>query len=191
MLAHKILEIAPDATADDVRRAYYRLAFRHHPDRGGDPRKFIRICQAYRDQMELCQRRLSSPRSKCVYFTSPEDHLVSEPTDPVSEQQSPVDLVHLRRTRRSRFGSLVEIVHRFETAAVVVALLTVMAALLIAAGNGANAAMVQPWVVGGLLATAGILAVTVSGCAREKAWVLYTQVVLAITACAAFVGPWG
>lgn len=27
-------------TADDVKTAYRRLAERHHPDRGGDPRKF-------------------------------------------------------------------------------------------------------------------------------------------------------
>ena len=41
--AYKVLEVSPDATDDDVRKAYRRLALKHHPDRvatlGEDVRK--------------------------------------------------------------------------------------------------------------------------------------------------------
>ena len=31
--AYKVLEISPDATDDEVRKAYRKLALKHHPDR--------------------------------------------------------------------------------------------------------------------------------------------------------------
>ena len=41
--AYKVLEISPDATNDEVRAAYRKLALKHHPDRvatlGEDVRK--------------------------------------------------------------------------------------------------------------------------------------------------------
>ena len=44
---YQILGIAKTASADDIKRAYRRLASQHHPDRGGDTAKFQEIQQAY------------------------------------------------------------------------------------------------------------------------------------------------
>src|SRR4029077_8448155 len=48
---YKILGVAMDATADDVKRAYRKLAMEHHPDRNnGDKKaeeKFKEITEAY------------------------------------------------------------------------------------------------------------------------------------------------
>lgn len=48
---YQILEIQPDASGQEIRRAYYRLAKLHHPDlNGGDPAdsdRFLAIQQAY------------------------------------------------------------------------------------------------------------------------------------------------
>lgn len=44
--ARQVLGVSSDAGADDIRRAYRRLARRHHPDAGGDASEFHRINQA-------------------------------------------------------------------------------------------------------------------------------------------------
>jgi len=45
---YKILNVERTATADDIKRAYRRLASQHHPDKGGDTTKFQEIEEAYR-----------------------------------------------------------------------------------------------------------------------------------------------
>ena len=54
--AYKVLEITPDATDDEVKKAYKQMAFKHHPDRveswGADVKKaaeekFKAIAAAY------------------------------------------------------------------------------------------------------------------------------------------------
>ena len=54
--AYKVLEITPDATDDEVKRAYKRMAMKYHPDRvatlGEDVRlkaeeKFKAVAEAY------------------------------------------------------------------------------------------------------------------------------------------------
>lgn len=45
---HEILEVPRDASEEDIRRAFRRLASIHHPDReGGDARQFRRARLAY------------------------------------------------------------------------------------------------------------------------------------------------
>ena len=34
------LSVSPDASTPDIKRAYRKLAIRHHPDKGGDAGKF-------------------------------------------------------------------------------------------------------------------------------------------------------
>jgi len=45
--AWAVLELEPGASPAAVRRAYRRLAGRHHPDRGGDAEQFRRVREAY------------------------------------------------------------------------------------------------------------------------------------------------
>jgi len=48
MSYYEILGVAKEATADEIKRAYRKLASQHHPDKGGDKNKFQEIEQAYR-----------------------------------------------------------------------------------------------------------------------------------------------
>jgi curved DNA-binding protein len=44
---YSILGVAKNATADEIKRAYRKLASQHHPDKGGDTKKFQEIQTAY------------------------------------------------------------------------------------------------------------------------------------------------
>jgi DnaJ-class molecular chaperone len=53
---YQTLGINKDATADEIKRAYRKLASQHHPDRGGDTQRFQEIQVAY-DTLSDAQRR--------------------------------------------------------------------------------------------------------------------------------------
>ena len=44
---YKTLGVSKDATADEIKKAFRRLARTHHPDAGGDEAKFKEINEAY------------------------------------------------------------------------------------------------------------------------------------------------
>ena len=44
---YELLELKPDATKDEIKKAYMRLANIHHPDKGGDQEQFKLILGAY------------------------------------------------------------------------------------------------------------------------------------------------
>jgi molecular chaperone DnaJ len=44
---YEILGLGKDASADEIKKAYRRLAVEHHPDRGGNEEKFKELSEAY------------------------------------------------------------------------------------------------------------------------------------------------
>jgi DnaJ-class molecular chaperone len=44
---HQVLGVEPGATPEEIKKAYKKLALKHHPDRGGDPEEFKKIGAAY------------------------------------------------------------------------------------------------------------------------------------------------
>jgi len=44
---YKILGISNNASPEEIKKAYYKLAHKHHPDKGGDEKKFKEINEAY------------------------------------------------------------------------------------------------------------------------------------------------
>lgn len=44
---YEILGVGKNASADEIKKAYRRLAIEHHPDRGGDETKFKEVSEAY------------------------------------------------------------------------------------------------------------------------------------------------
>jgi DnaJ family protein A protein 2 len=44
---YEALGLTKDASADEIKKAYRKLAMKHHPDKGGDPEEFKKITNAY------------------------------------------------------------------------------------------------------------------------------------------------
>ena len=44
---YSILGVSKNASQDEIKVAFRKLAHQHHPDKGGDPNKFKEINEAY------------------------------------------------------------------------------------------------------------------------------------------------
>lgn len=56
---YRILGVSPNASQEEIKKAYYRLAHKYHPDKGGDEKKFKEINEAY--------QVLSDPEKRAQY----------------------------------------------------------------------------------------------------------------------------
>lgn len=56
MTAYDTLGVSNDATAEEIKSAYKKLAQQHHPDRGGNKDIFLKIQEAY-DALSTSERR--------------------------------------------------------------------------------------------------------------------------------------
>ncbi len=54
---YEVLGVPRDATDEDIKRAYKKLAMQHHPDKGGDAEQFQKISQAYETLSDPEKRR--------------------------------------------------------------------------------------------------------------------------------------
>ena len=55
---YELLEIAKDADAKVIKKAYRKKALKHHPDKGGDEKKFQEISKAYEILSDPAQRQI-------------------------------------------------------------------------------------------------------------------------------------
>lgn len=79
---YELLEVDKNASTQDIKRAYRKLAIKHHPDKGGDPEKFKEISRAY--------EVLSDPEKKNVY-----DELGEEGLEGGGAETDPSDIFDL------------------------------------------------------------------------------------------------
>lgn len=57
MNPYEILNIPKNANNTEIKKAYHKLAVKHHPDKGGDPEDFKRISEAYEILSNPSKRR--------------------------------------------------------------------------------------------------------------------------------------
>jgi len=76
MLDHyATLGVARTATADEIKRAYRKLASQHHPDKGGDTKKFQEIQAAYETLGDESKRAAyNSPQPQMPFGGGPQFH---------------------------------------------------------------------------------------------------------------------
>merc|ERR1719420_1197466 len=71
---YKLLEVDKGASEPEIKKAYRKLAVKHHPDKGGDPEKFKEITRAY--------EVLSDSDKRAKYDRGGEDALDNDGGDP-------------------------------------------------------------------------------------------------------------
>ncbi|UKK00517.2 molecular chaperone protein [Theileria orientalis] len=55
---YKLLDLPKDCSDSEIKKAYRKLAIKHHPDKGGDPEKFKEISKAYEILSDPDKRRI-------------------------------------------------------------------------------------------------------------------------------------
>ncbi|MEI7478309.1 MAG: DnaJ domain-containing protein [bacterium] len=58
---YEVLGVTEEASEEEIKKAFRKLAMQHHPDKGGDQEKFKTINEAY--------QLLSDPQKKQQYDT--------------------------------------------------------------------------------------------------------------------------
>jgi DnaJ-class molecular chaperone len=58
---YSVLGVSPGASPEEIKKAYRKLAFQLHPDRGGDPEKFKELTEAYEAVKDGPPQHTSNP----------------------------------------------------------------------------------------------------------------------------------
>ena len=61
---YEALGVEPDASAAKIKKAYYKLAMKEHPDKGGDKEKFHAIGDAYQVLSDVPKRKQYAARTR-------------------------------------------------------------------------------------------------------------------------------
>lgn len=61
MKCFEALGLSPEASEQEVKRRWHRLAARHHPDQGGNATEFSRLHEAYRRCIDEVKARVCHP----------------------------------------------------------------------------------------------------------------------------------
>jgi DnaJ-class molecular chaperone len=80
---YDVLGVSRTATADEIKRAYRKLASQHHPDKGGDTVKFQEIEAAY---------RTLSDEAKRAQYDNPNPFFGQNPTGGWQQAGAPFDM---------------------------------------------------------------------------------------------------
>jgi curved DNA-binding protein len=66
---YNTLGVPRDASQEDIKKAYRKLAMQHHPDKGGDPNEFQKISEAYETLSDGAKRLVyDNPQSQAQGF---------------------------------------------------------------------------------------------------------------------------
>lgn len=66
---YTVLGVGKTASADEIKRAYRKLASQHHPDKGGDTKKFQEVEEAYRTLGDPAKRaQYDAPQATSMNF---------------------------------------------------------------------------------------------------------------------------
>lgn len=98
---YELLEVSKDATPDDIKKAYRRMAAKHHPDKGGDENKFKEIKIAY--------ETLKDPEKRSFYDMHGTDRLQPRPGPSGVDQEEILRRAASIFTNMSGFGANVNI----------------------------------------------------------------------------------
>lgn len=103
MSYYEDLQLSPNATQDEIKKAYLRLAKEHHPDKGGDPIEFHRIEKAY--------SILSNPMSKAKVDAGEEvDEAMSDEKLAIQNINSLMDNIIFSRVFMPEYSDLIVLI---------------------------------------------------------------------------------
>ena len=68
---YEALGVEPDASAAKIKKAYYKLAMKEHPDKGGDKEKFQAIGDAYQVLSDVPKRKKYAAHTRSAPHSHP------------------------------------------------------------------------------------------------------------------------
>lgn len=101
---YSILGVAENADQEEIKKAYKKLAMKHHPDRGGDTKLFQSISQAY-DTLSDSDKRAQYDAERRGFGGSQFHFTTENPFDPFAQMfggHSPFDHIFRQAHRQQR-----------------------------------------------------------------------------------------